>query len=92
MAERKRSYPVFQMMLVPPDPRRKSNNLVILLQPARWAPLEMFCASSCAERGKTRPTDNGCRHTDIVKSSLKPYWQRRARPVLGTEGRSAHAS
>lgn len=79
MARRPARYPRIQFMLVPPDPRRKSNHLVILTQESRYAPLLMFCAANCSERGRTQP-DGSCRHTDLVKASMRPYWQRRARP------------
>jgi hypothetical protein len=76
-----RQFPAFNMLIVPPDPRRKSNHLVIISQKAKHAPLEVFCSNSCIERGRARESDNGCRHTDLVLAQIRPWWRARARVV-----------
>lgn len=79
--KRRAQYPRGGMAILAPDPRRKSRNLVCYGQQSRYAPLEVYCANGCAEKGKARPDDDGCRHSDLFIASLKPYWQKRARPV-----------
>lgn len=85
MSKRRRGgYPWWGLATVPPDPRRKTPHLVCYGQRSRYAPLEVFCAAGCIEQGKARPEDNGCRHSDVFLSSIKPWYRARAR-VIGQQ-------
>lgn len=73
-----RRYPWVGFAGIPPDPRRKSTNLVVYGQRVKRGPLDVYCCNGCVERGKARP-DGSCRHTDIFLASIRPWWRRRAR-------------
>jgi hypothetical protein len=86
-----RSYPWGGLATVPPDPRRKSPNLLVYGQESRYAPLEVFCCNGCFTKGRTRPDDKGCRHTDWFSEQLRPWWRARMRVTLGRYEQEAAA-
>lgn len=86
-----RQYPRSQMLVVPPDPRRKSPHVVICSQRSRHAPLDLVCCADCLNLGKA-DADGWCRHTLLVRDQLKPYWRKRARPAPCVTRQEATAS
>ncbi len=79
MTKPKRTYPSASLYSLPPDPRRKSRNLMVLGRLGPRGPLEVACCNGCGEKGRAKP-DGSCRHTDALISQLKPWWRSRAIP------------
>lgn len=90
MTRQSRTYPTAQFLGLPPDPRRKSPNLMVLGRLGPYGPLEVFCCNGCDDKGRAKP-DGSCRHTRAVMDQLKPWWRARARPAMTSQPRSTGA-